>query len=202
MSLQHAVLGVLEARPMSGYELTRFFESSARWVWTAPQSQIYPLLKRLEADGFIAGEQQVRGEKLRRTSYSLTDDGLANLQSWLSETHPGTSVRDPMLLQALFFDMVDPDAAERVLREHMADLASSIEQWTAHQARLLAHDTPLLRERLRRRDAADHDRVATLKAHVFDCLIESAQVRISWAERAIAIVHNDLELDETRPRER
>ena len=34
MSLRHALLGVLAARPMSGYDLSQFFDSSTGWVWT------------------------------------------------------------------------------------------------------------------------------------------------------------------------
>jgi DNA-binding PadR family transcriptional regulator len=76
MSLRHALLGVLVARPMSGYELSQFFDSSTGWVWTAPHSQIYPLLGRMENDGVIEAEDQVRGTRLKRKVYSVTPDGL------------------------------------------------------------------------------------------------------------------------------
>ena len=187
MSLHHAVLGVLEARPMTGYELTRFFETSARWVWSASQSQIYPLLRKLESQGLIVGEEQFRGERLRRTSYSLTAGGRDELHAWLIESHEEPSMRDPLLLQALFFDMADPADVERVLRAHISELEDRITQWSVHHSRLLAQDTPLLVERLRHRDPRDHDRIARLKAHVFEYLISSARLRVRWAEEAMAI---------------
>lgn len=188
MSLPHAILGVLEARPMSGYELTRFFDGTARWVWTAPQSQIYPLLRKLEAEGWISGEEQVRGERLRRTSYSLTDDGLDELRRWLAEPHSEPSVRDGLLLKALFFDLADPDGAMAVLDAHIAELEEHVSQWAAHRAALLAHDTPLLRERLDHRPVEQHDRIAGLKAHVFDYLIDQADLRIRWCRETIGLV--------------
>jgi DNA-binding PadR family transcriptional regulator len=188
MSLQYAVLGVLEARPMTGYELTQFFESTARWVWTAPQSQIYPLLTKMATDGLIAGEEQVRGSRLKRTSYSITDSGLAALRRWLAEAHPEPNARDAFLLQSLFLDMIPPAEAEAVLRAHVAEIQDRREQWAAHRARLAAADTPLIQERLQRRDPADHARIVNLKTHVFDYLIDSATLRIEWAERAIAIL--------------
>ncbi len=189
VSLQQAVLGVLEAGPMTGYDLTRFFESSARWVWSAPQSQIYPLLRKLEAEGLIEGEEQIRGEKLRRTSYSITPAGHRNLGGWLIEAYEEPNIRDPLLLKALFFDMVDAGKAELVLRNHVEELQANIEQWAVHRTRLLARDTPLLQKRLRHRDEEDHERIARLKAHVFDYLIDSARLRIEWAERAIELLH-------------
>jgi DNA-binding PadR family transcriptional regulator len=188
MSLPHAVLGVLEARQMTGYELTQFFESTARWVWAAPQSQIYPLLRKMEGEGLISGEEQLRGSRLKRTSYSITDAGLAELHGWLRVSHSEPSVRDALLLQALFFDMIAAAEAEAVLRERVAEVQDKVEQWSVHRARLLAGDAPLLRERLARRDPADHDRIKRLKAHVFDYLIEAGQVRIRWALEAIDIL--------------
>jgi DNA-binding PadR family transcriptional regulator len=188
MSLQHAVLGVLEARPMTGYELTQFFESTARWVWTAPQSQIYPLLAKMAKEGLLSGEEQVRGSKLKRTSYSITEEGLDELRRWLAEPHAEPSVRDPFLLQTLFLDMIPPAEAEAVLREHIGEIQERREQWAAHRARLAAADTPLIHERLERRDPADHARIVHLKTHVFDYLIDSATQRIEWAEQAIEIV--------------
>lgn len=188
MSLQHAMLGVLEAREMSGYELTQFFEASARWVWSAPQSQIYPTLKQMEKAGLIEGEEQVRGARLKRTAYSITQAGLDELRRWLSESRPEPSVRDPFLLQSLFLDMVEPDAAEAVLREEISQLRARADQWIAHRERVLAGATPLLQERLQRRDPRDHERIIHLKAHVFDHLIESAEARIRWAEEAIQLL--------------
>lgn len=188
MSLPHAILGVLEARPMTGYELTRFFQSTARWVWTAPQSQIYPLLRKLQDEGWIAGEDQVRGEKLQRTSYSLTVAGLSELRRWLGESYSEPSVRDALLLKSLFFEMTEPEIARKVLEGHITELEDRIAQWSVHRARLLAHDTPLLRERLAHRPPADHERVARLKAHVFDFLINTAQLRIMWCQETMAIL--------------
>jgi DNA-binding PadR family transcriptional regulator len=188
MSLTHAILGVLEARPMSGYELVRFFDSTARWVWTAPQSQIYPLLKKLERQEWIVGEDQVRGKRLRRTSYSLTDLGLEELRRWLGESHIEPGVRDALLLKSLFFDLARAEEARSVLEAHIEELETRIGQWSAHRARLIARDTPLLRERLAHRPIDDHQRIALLKAHVFDFLIESAQGRIRWCLETIAIL--------------
>ncbi|WP_092666211.1 helix-turn-helix transcriptional regulator [Agrococcus carbonis] len=189
MSLPHAILGVLEARPMTGYELCRFFDGTARWVWTAPQSQIYPLLRKLEAEGWIEGEEQVRGERLKRTNYSLTAAGMDELRRWLGEPHAEPAVRDGLLLKSLFFDLADPDEAAQVLEQHVAELRERIEQWSAHRTALLARDTPLLKERLDHRPAETHERIARLKAHAFDHLIDQAELRIRWCEQTRELLH-------------
>jgi len=47
--LRHALLALLEARPMTGYELAKQFDVSAAYVWHAHHPQIYTELRRLEA---------------------------------------------------------------------------------------------------------------------------------------------------------
>ena len=175
---------------MTGYELTQFFESAAKWVWTAPQSQIYPLLRQMEKNGLIAGEVQLRGEKLKRTSYSLTDEGLAELRRWIAEPQVEPPTRDALLLQVLFSDLVEPEVCERVLRNHIAEQRAKIRLWREHEERLRAGDTPLLRERLAHRDPRDHRRIGALKAHVFTELVRAAEQRVTWAEEAIEILHD------------
>ncbi|MGC5015874.1 PadR family transcriptional regulator [Streptosporangium sp. DT93] len=191
MSLQHALLGVLEARPMNGYELTRFFEAAPRWVWSAPHSQIYPALRRMEQAGLIEGRQEIRGTKLRRMVYSITERGLEELRAWVGTDHAAAPVRDAFFLKALFFDMIDPQRAASVLRAHIAEQEELIAEWRAHREALLDRDTDLLRERLRNRPPAEHDRIATLKAHVFAGQIAVAQARADWAREGLRLLAED-----------
>ena len=173
---------------MTGYELTRFFESSASWVWSAPQSQIYPLLRRLESDGLIEGEDQLRGQRMRRTVYSLTAAGAEDLRTWIAAAREPAGPRDPFLVQALFFDLIDAREADAVLDAYIESCRAQRERWALHRERLRARDTPLLVERLRRRPPADHARIAAIKAHVFDGLVREAELRAEWAEEFRAIV--------------
>lgn len=186
MSLRHAVLGVLDAREMTGYELTQFFEVSARWVWSAPQSQIYPTLKKMESDGLIAGEDQVRGTRLRRRRYSITPDGRVELERWILEDHGDAPLRDPFLLQMLFLDMVEPDDAVEVLQREAEGQRRRLQRWRDHRTLIEAGDTPLLRERLARRDPDDRDRIIELKAAVFRHLEAVAEDRVGAQRRARA----------------
>jgi len=190
MSLQSALLGVLDARPMSGYELVQFFDTGSGWVWSAPQSQIYPRLRRMEADGLIIGERTVRGSKLERTVYSLTDAGRRALLDWISEYHTPPAPRDPFALQALLFDMVAPEDAITVLKAFIEEQEKIAERHEWQAARLRALDTPLLRERLRGRPSGEHARIGRLKAHVFQGKAVAARQQADWAREAIALVRD------------
>ena len=188
MSLQNALLGVLDARPMSGYELAQFFDSAAGWLWSAPQSQIYPALARMAADGLIVGETSVRGSRLRRTVYSLTLRGREALLAWISEYHAPAVSRDAFDLQAVLLDMAAPEDAVGVLKSYAEEQARAAERYEVHAMRLRAGDTPLLRERLRNRPSADHERISRLKAHVFAGKAAVCRQRVEWAQEAIALI--------------
>ena len=173
---------------MSGYELSQFFDSSTGWVWTAPHSQIYPLLAKMEAEELISSENQIRGTKLVRKVYSITAKGLEELVEWTGTFHPSTGSREPLLTQALLFDMIEPAAAAKVLEQFIAEQEAVASEARQHSNDLLAKNTPLLRERLSHREAAGHDRIARLKAHVFEGQARSAETRAEWARHGLKLL--------------
>ncbi|WP_207786375.1 FCD domain-containing protein [Micromonospora globispora] len=191
MSLPHALLGVLDARPMNGYALAQFFAGAQNWIWAAPQSQVYGALKKLESDGLIVGTEAEGQNGLTTTVYSLTPEGRTALVEWISTPHPPAPTRDAFGLQALHFDSIDPQAAIAVVDAYVAHQRKLVEEWSQHRDALAAMDTPLLRERLKDRDPAEHERIARLKTHVFDGQIAQAQARLDWALRAVELLGDD-----------
>lgn len=173
---------------MSGYELSQFFDSSTGWVWTATHSQIYPLLAKMEDDGLIESENQIRGTKLKRKIYSITQQGHDELLNWVSTEQPMPGSRDPMLTQALLFDMVEPARAAVVLNAYIREQERVAAESRDHSRRLADQETPLLQERLKNRPAGDHERIARLKAHVFEGRARVAETRAEWARDALELL--------------
>lgn len=189
MSLMHAILGMLEAQPMNGYELARGFDASTGCaVWSAPSSQIYPMLRKMEDGGLIEVESQIRGTKLERRVYSVTEAGLAELREWVG-TPPDTAVkRDPILLQALFFDLVEPEVAAGVLEHIIAEQRELVAAWERQAEQVREMRTPVLQARLKHRRTAEHERIAELKAHVHMGGAALAKARLEWAEQGLELV--------------
>src|SRR5258708_31502342 len=94
-----AVLGLIALRPRSGYDIKRIVDRSIRHFWAASYGQIYPELARLEAAGWIAGEDAGRGGRSRRV-FTITPQGEEALQGWLVGQGTRTQFRDdaPLLL--------------------------------------------------------------------------------------------------------
>ncbi len=117
MSLRHALLGLLEDGPASGYDLTARFEGSLhRYVWTARQSHIYPELNRLADEGLIAMREQ--GPRGRRT-YTITDAGLAELRTWLLAPPGPRAVRDEQVLRMSLLSALDIAQARELVLRHL-----------------------------------------------------------------------------------
>src|SRR3954467_5172712 len=76
------ILGLLSLGPRSGYDIKNVVDRSTRFFWAASYGQIYPELRRLEAEGLIAGEDSPNGARERR-AYKLTAAGREALREWL-----------------------------------------------------------------------------------------------------------------------
>ena|SRR5262245_8231087 len=116
MSLRHALLGLLAARPSSGYDLTRSFKVSLAHAWSAHHSQIYPVLAELLAAGLI--EQESTGPRGRKV-YAVTDAGLAEMRRWLTETEPDRASRNEASLRIFFLWLISPEEADAYLRREV-----------------------------------------------------------------------------------
>jgi PadR family transcriptional regulator AphA len=130
MSLRHALLGLLSERPASGYDLLKLFETSLSNVWPATQSQIYTELTKLAGTGLITvAAEGPRGRK----EYALTDEGLAELRHWLTETEPQRTTRSDILLRVFFLGVLTPEQA----RGYLAELIELSDQGNEELRRLV-----------------------------------------------------------------
>ena len=97
------VLGLLALGARSGYDIKSTVDRSTRFFWAASYGQIYPELRRLEAEGLIRGEHSPTGGRSRRV-YELTDAGRQALQEWLIGPTTTIEYRDESLLRLFFAD--------------------------------------------------------------------------------------------------
>ncbi|MFR9799786.1 PadR family transcriptional regulator [Streptomyces sp. MS06] len=119
MSLPHAILTALLERPSSGLELTRRFDKSIGYFWSATHQQIYRELGRLERAGYIRAlptEQPARGQK---KSYEVLPAGRAELGRWSAAPQDPKPLRDTLLLRLRAAAVVGTGGLEADLRRHL-----------------------------------------------------------------------------------
>ena len=108
------ILGMLQRRPRSGYDIKALVDRSTRFFWAASYGQIYPELRRLEKEGLIEGESEPRGGRRRRV-YRLTPAGREALHEWLISPSLTYELRDEALLKLFFVDaLTNAEAVELV----------------------------------------------------------------------------------------
>ena len=99
----YALLGLLERRDWTAYELARQMEQELGHVWPRAQSGIYAEPRSLVAHGLATATTQ-RSGKRSRTSYAISDDGRRALAAWLrGDPAPATFVSEAAL-QIVFSD--------------------------------------------------------------------------------------------------
>ncbi len=190
MSLRHALLALVEAGAMTGYELAKLFDQSVANVWYAQHSQIYTELRRLEQEGLVVAETRPRGEKALATkrAYALTDAGAGELRRWVTEVGELPAVRDSAYVKATYFEYGSYVQARAQFRAHRAHYEALRDRYERHVDELERRATDLLRRRLTRAPQAAHDAIVAYKAHAYRGLIARAKTEIAWAERGLELV--------------
>lgn len=189
MSLRYALLALLRVGPQSGYDLQKQFSLSVGHVWHAPDSQIYPELRKMESEGLVEGEDQVRGARGTRRLYHVTPAGDAAFVAWMAAPLDYQRVRDPAHLRAAYLEVAAPDDARAFLRAHIAQWESELEQWEGELRHIEARDNPMLMRRLAVTPEDQQERVLAYKRFAYEGLVERARGEIEWARRGLDLVN-------------
>jgi PadR family transcriptional regulator AphA len=128
MSLEYAILGFLNYRPLSGYDLKKVFDNSVRHFWPADQSQIYRMLARLAEQGYVEQETFRGLDRPDRKEYRITPAGREALRTWLLSPLPSQDTRIAELIQVFFAGQLTDEQVlalfERLAAEARAALAA------------------------------------------------------------------------------
>lgn len=125
MSLEYAILGFLNYKPLSGYDLKKIFDTSVQHFWPADQSQIYRTLTRLTEQGWVEMEIIRQSDRPDRKVYHITEAGRAALHQWLlTPTLPQAS-RNAALIQVFFAGQLS-DAEILAMFERAADQVRAV----------------------------------------------------------------------------
>jgi PadR family transcriptional regulator, regulatory protein AphA len=117
MSLDHAILGFLQYRPLSGYDLKSEFDFSLQESWPADQSHIYRTLARLAEKKLIETELVRQDSRPDRKVYHITKKGREELLRWLSVPALNKDVRLAQLIQIFFSAHLGDDQVVKLFEE-------------------------------------------------------------------------------------
>lgn len=109
--LEYGILGFLSMKDLSGYEIKKLFDMSARFFWPADQAQIYRTLKKLVTAGWVTLKEQKKGETVDKKVYAITEKGKQAYQQNLFQNNIGDFIsRDTFLVQLFFSGSLSAEA--------------------------------------------------------------------------------------------
>jgi len=92
LPFEYAILGALMKRPMHGYDIHKFLSSPLGAVWYVGMSNMYAMLKKLEADGHVWPTVEAHGNRPPKRVFAITEKGRGFFTEWLSK--PVNNIRD------------------------------------------------------------------------------------------------------------
>jgi DNA-binding PadR family transcriptional regulator len=137
----YAILGLLDIKPWSAYELTQQAQRSLRYVWSKSESHLYAEPKRLVQMGLARVTEAPAGPVRTRQVYRITAAGRRALEAWLEREPAPPQVEFEAVLRLFYADSTDKDAILSTLahtaddlRQRYAEGVALVEAWLDGEA--------------------------------------------------------------------
>lgn len=135
MTLDHALLIALSEQEQSGLDLARRFERSIGFFWHATHQQIYRVLGRMEAEGWVAAQLVAQTGRPDKKVYTVTPAGADVLREWLAAPTSVDPLRSEIAVKMRGASYADRGAVLDVVRDHLGDHRGRLEHYRALEAR-------------------------------------------------------------------
>lgn len=178
-TLDYCILGLLQGRPLSGYDIKRIFDRTIDYIWNAGDSQIYACLKRLHAEGLVAAETVIQVGRPNKRLYRLTPAGEQALQRWLADRVPDRFAKNEFLVKLFFCGEAPPAVALAHLEEHRASVEAQ-----------LAHGRESLARALRYRGS--RQRTLAFQLLALEYMLAALEADLAVTDRAIARLREEV----------
>lgn len=129
-TIELAVLGLLHESPLHGYELRKRLNVLLGWGRLLSYGSLYPALKKMLREGWIAeeiGSAPVVGRR-PRIVYRITERGDAEFTRLMSEVGPTAWEDDNFDIRFAFFSRTDMDTRMRVLEGRRTRLQERLDR--------------------------------------------------------------------------
>jgi len=184
VSLRHGLLGLINYKPMTGYELNKEFSESLGNFWQVKSQQIYKELDAMEEGGWLISERVIQSEKPNKRVYSITEKGKAEFLNWLSS--PEADIKHSMqgknafLMRLGFAGETSHEQALNLLRSFREECLASVRKMDDVE-KVIARD-----EAFYTHDILKYWKLVALHGEIV------RKARLEWVEKAIAILEGEI----------
>ncbi|MBN2040446.1 MAG: PadR family transcriptional regulator [Spirochaetes bacterium] len=130
MSLQNAILGLLNKYPLSGYDITKIFDHGIKHYWSTEHTQVYRTLASLKKKDLIDCETVHQTGKPDKKIYKITESGKSQLSQWLREPLPLPEIRHSQLIQLSYMADYDTDFIIKFLKSYESLILEKLDIYT------------------------------------------------------------------------
>jgi len=167
MDLRSTILGLLNWKPLSGYDLKRIISDSDIFYWSGNNNQIYKTLLELEKEDLVSHQVQLQESLPAKKIYSITNKGMVALyQSLLAVPEP-PELRKSFLVQLALAESLSDKEIRTLLEKYEEEIAYRLRMYQGQAVRL--NNSP-----------ARSQREKYLWKRIAENLIESYQTELNW----------------------
>lgn len=138
MALEHALLVAISEQPLSGLDLAKRFDRSIGFFWHATHQQIYRVLARMDADGWVDVTTVAQQGRPDKKVYAVTPVGTEVLRAWLAAPTEIEPLRSELAVKLRGASFGDRTAVLDMVRANLADHHLRLE----HYRHLMTRDYP------------------------------------------------------------
>jgi len=126
MSIEYAILGLLNLRPLTGYDIKKMFAGSAVIYWSGNNNQIYTTLVKLHENELVTLEVELHADSPSRKIYSISAKGQAELKKWLLSEPEPPQLKNSFLIQLAWADQLSPDELDTLLGKYESEMQMQV----------------------------------------------------------------------------
>jgi len=179
MSINHAILGILSFKSLTGYDLKKIIQESPFMYWSGNNNQIYKSLVELHNQGYVTNEVRHQESSPSKKIYTITTEGLSELKQWVSSSPESPEFKKKFLIQLAWAEQLNYDELNKLLSEYENEIRMQI----------------ILHEEKKRRKAFTPDRTrreSFLWDMIFDNIISSYQNELDWVQKVRSGLSNNI----------
>lgn len=167
--IDHAILGLISARGMSGYGIRKVFETTAMGNYSSSPGTIYPALKRLQRLGLA---EKRKSKKDGKNKFYITPRGKKIFKSWLTKPLSQNDVAkklDEILLRFAFMDILPGKKPKALFLRSLSNLLG------------------IYIEQLEKFRKKEYDNLPLLGRLSFEHGIESYKTTLKWCKKILPL---------------
>ena len=121
MSLKHTILGFLSWKPLTGYELKKYFAETEFIPWSGNNNQIYKTLVELNNAGLVNKEIIQQENYPTRKVYHINSKGIDELNGWAKSKPDIPHTKNTFLIQLAWSDGLSNEEIENLINLYQCE---------------------------------------------------------------------------------